>query len=457
MINHIIENAVMMNNPLEDPVFFNGFNSIFIYGDYMETTGQVKTIIQRLLAGGYEAYLVGGSVRDMVLGRRPHDQDIITSASPGQVKKIFNKVIPVGEKHGTVAVVENKASFEVTSFNSLEQDLSRRDFTMNSLAMDINGKVYDYFGGVDDIKNKVIRTVGNPGERFKADPLRLMRAVRFAVDLGFSMHAETRASIIENCHLIKDTAAERVRDELCKILLSGSPGRCVRLLQECGLLRHIIPELAECVGFEQWNRHHDKDVFEHTLAVLDNTPATLKVRMAALLHDVAKPVTFSLDEKNEGHFFNHNIVGEQMARVILNRLKFSNDTIAAVTSLVREHTSRYNQISTPGVKRLIRRIGAENLDDLFALQLADISGSAGPFDTGAVDRMRQEAASILAGREPLSVKDLAISGRDLINMGFPPGPKIGEIIKNLLELVLENPQLNTRKSLKNIVKENRSD
>jgi len=419
----------------------------------MDITEQVKMIIQRLLSGGYEAYLVGGSVRDMIMGRAPHDHDIITSASPAQVKKFFDKVIPVGEKHGTVSVVENKVSFEVTSFNSLEQDLSRRDFTMNSLAMDINGKVYDYFGGEADIKNKVIRAVGKPEQRFREDPLRLMRAVRFAIDLDFSLHFGTKAGIIENCHLIEDTAAERVRDELCKILLSGGPGRGIRLLQECGLLRHIIPELDKCVGFKQRSRYHDKDVFEHTLAVLDNTPGTLNVRLAALLHDVAKPATFSLDEKNEGHFFNHNIVGEQMARVILNRLKFSNDTVAAVTSLVKEHTGRYARISASGIKRLIRRVGAENLDDLFALQLADIKGSAAPFNTGAVDRMREEAASILASKGPLGVKDLAISGRDLIDMGFPPGPEIGKIIKGLLELVLENPELNTRENLVNMLRE----
>ncbi len=414
----------------------------------MDITEQAKTILQRLLARGYEAYLVGGCVRDMIMGRAPHDHDIITSASPAQVKRIFDKVIPVGEKHGTVAVVENKVSFEVTSFNSLEQDLSRRDFTVNSLVLDIDGKVYDFFGGKDDIRNRVIRTTGKPQRRFREDPLRLMRAVRFAIDLDFSLHTGTKAGIIENCHLIKDTAAERVRDELCKILLSSSPGLGIRMLQEYGLLRHIIPELAECVGFRQRSRHHNKDVFEHTLAVLDNTPGTLNVRLAALLHDVAKPATFSLDEKDEGHFFNHNIVGEQMARVILNRLKFSKDTIAAVTSLVKEHTSRYARLSTSGIKRLIR-----NLDDLFALQLADIKGSAAPSNTGAVDRMREDAASILASKEPLGVKDLAISGRDLIDMGFPPGPEIGKMIKGLLELVLENPEQNTREKLINILLE----
>lgn len=419
----------------------------------MEIPNQVKAIMQRLLSGGYEAYLVGGSVRDMIMGREPHDYDVITSASPAEVKNIFDKVIPVGEKHGTVAVIENKVSFEVTSIKSLEQDLSRRDFTVNSLAMDINGKVYDCFGGLDDIKNKVIRTVSNPEQRFREDPLRFMRAVRFTVNLGFSLHVETKAGIIENCHLIRETAPERIRDEFCKILLSGSPACGISLMQECGLLIHIIPELMECVGFEQRNKHHDRDVFKHTLAVLDNTPATLNVRLAALLHDVAKPVTFSLNEKGEGHFFNHNIVGEQMARAILNRLKFSNDTITTVTSLVREHTSRYTQVSASGIKRLIRRVGVDNINDLFELQLADIRSSARPFDTGAVDKMRKVADLILASKEPLGVKDLAISGRDLIDMGYPPGPGIGKIIKGFLELVLEKPELNTRESLMKMVKE----
>ncbi|MBP7058594.1 HD domain-containing protein, partial [Candidatus Gracilibacteria bacterium] len=186
--------------------------------------------------------------------------------------------------------------------------------------------------------------------------------------------------------------------------------------------------------------------------VLDNTPATLHVRLAALLHDVAKPVTFSLDEKGEGHFFNHNIVGEQMARAILNRLKFSNDTVVAVTRLIKEHTSRYARISTSGLKRLIKRVGVENINDLFELQLADVRGSANPSGAGAVDRMREEANSILSSKEPLGVKDLAISGRDLIDMGFQPGPEMGKIIKDLLELVLEKPELNNRENLINLLR-----
>lgn len=419
----------------------------------MDLPSEVKIVMQNLLTSGWETHLVGGCVRDMIMGRVPHDHDIITSASPAQVKEIFDKVIPVGEKHGTVTVIINKKNIEVTSFSTLEEDLSRRDFTMNSLAMDINGKVYDCFGGEDDIKSKVIRTVGRPEQRFREDPLRLMRAVRFTVDFGFTLSGETKAGIIENSHLVKGTAPERVRDELCKILLCESPASGISLLHECGLLLHIIPELVEGVGFEQRSKHHDKDVFKHTLAVLDNTPGILNVRLAALLHDVAKPRTFSLDENGEGHFFNHNIVGEQMSRVILNRLKFSNDTIAAVTSLVREHTSRYAQISASGIKKLIKRVGVENLGDLFELQMADIRGSARPFDTGAVDRMREEADSILASKEPLGVKDLAISGRDLIDMGFPSGPGIGKIIKDLLELVLEKPELNTRELLIKTVKQ----
>ena len=270
---------------------------------------KVEYILMHLEFNGYNAYLVGGSTRDIFNYKNPKDYDICSNATPEQVKKLFNKVILTGERHGTVTVILNGEHFEITTLrkdgiykdnrspeevyftSDLKEDVSRRDFTINSICIDVNRNVYDYFGGIKDIENKIIRAVGKAEDRYTDDSLRMLRAIRFSCQHNFTIEENTFQAIIKNAYLIQMISKERIRDELCKILMSDSPSKGIRLLQETGLLQYIIPELCECVGFKQYNIHHDKDIFEHILAVLDNTPKILEVRLGALLHDIAKSFT----------------------------------------------------------------------------------------------------------------------------------------------------------------------
>jgi tRNA nucleotidyltransferase (CCA-adding enzyme) len=417
----------------------------------------------------YQAYLVGGGVRDSFLNKEPKDFDVATSATPQQVKQLFDKVIPTGEKHGTVTVLIRNNSVEVTTLrkdgiykdfrhpeevfftDNLKEDLARRDFTINALAIDLNDKIYDYFGGLNDLKRGAIKAVGDPNDRFKEDPLRMMRAIRFACQLDFYVNISTLTSISTNSELINRISAERIKDELCKMLLSNYPEFGIRALLDTGLLKYTISELCECDNFDQHNIHHDKNVFDHIMEVLSNTPRILNIRLAALLHDIAKPKTFTLDENGNGHFYGHHIDGADIAEEILRRLKFDNKTIETVRTLVFEHMSRYDFLRVASIKKFINRVGIGNLNDLFELQIADIKGSAPPHDFSGVINLRQKVEDILTKEEPLTVKDLAINGYDLMELGYEPSKKMGDILKYLLEEVLINPNINTKDSLKDII------
>lgn len=427
-----------------------------------------KIVIKQLQNRGYEAYLVGGCVRDSLLEKEPKDYDITTSATPDQVIELFEKVVPTGIKHGTVTVIENEESIEVTTFrkdgsysdgrrpdevfysDNIEEDLKRRDFTMNAIAFDGVNYVDRHFG-ISDIENKIVRAVGSPNKRFKEDALRMLRAVRFACQLDFAIQTPTYYAIKDNAHLIRQVSNERVRDELVKILMSDNPSMGIRMLADSGLLQHIIPELDKCVGFNQQNPHHDKDVFNHILAVVEATPAILEVRLSALFHDIAKPETFTVDEQGIGHFYTHEIVGEKMTEDIMRRLKFDTTTIEVVCLLVKEHMSRYKQFSSSTIKRLINRVGAENIYNLFHLQIADILGHVPPHDIDIVSRMKDEADRILNEKQPLSVKDLQINGHDIMRLGFKQGKEVGRILNYLLEVVIESPEMNNFEKLKQIV------
>jgi len=436
----------------------------------MEIPRAVEYILSHLEYNGYNAYLVGGSTRDIFNYKNPKDYDICSNATPEQVKKLFNKVILTGERHGTVTVILNNEHYEVTTLrkdgiykdnrnpeevyftNDLKEDVARRDFTINSICIDINRNVYDYFGGLKDIENKIIRCVGNSDDRFSDDALRLIRGIRFSCQHNFTIEENTFKSIIKNAFLIQMISKERIRDELCKILMSDSPSYGIRLLQETGLLQFIIPELCECVGFEQMNPHHNKDVFEHILEVVDNTPKILNVRLSALLHDIGKPKTFTLDENNCGHFYQHHVIGADMTEEILKRLKFDNKTIENVKILVKYHMDRYETIRTNNTKKFINRVGIENLNDLFELQIADIKGSKVSNDYSCVIRLKEEVEKILNEKQPLTVKDLKINGYDLMELGVEQGFMIGKILNGLLEKVLDNYELNNRDVLLEIVR-----
>lgn len=430
----------------------------------MAVPGSVIQVMNVLEAAGHQAYLVGGSVRDILLGREPSDYDVATDARPEQVKALFPRAVPTGEKYGTITVL-NGMPIEVTTFrrdgfyadgrrpqnvefsDSLEEDVMRRDFTINALAMTENGILIDYVGGRSDLQAGIIRCVGDPDHRFREDALRMMRAVRFSSQLGFEIHSSTAAAATRNASLIANVSWERIRDELAKILVSDSPD--MRTLHEVGLLAFIVPELAACYGFDQMNEHHDEDVFEHTMRAIELSPPRLNVRLAAMLHDVGKPKAFTI-ENGKGHFYGHHLDGEQMAREILHRLRFDSHTISDVCILVREHMSRYAFLRPRNVKRFINRVGVGNLDDLFDLQIADVQASRPPYDPSGMLALRDECRRVLSEKAPLTVRDLAVNGHDLMEWGMAPGREMGAMLQTMLDAVLKDPSLNTADGLRGV-------
>ncbi len=429
--------------------------------DKTKILDEASDVLNNLKRLGYESYLVGGCVRDLCLCKDPKDWDLTTNATPEQVMSIFDHTIPTGIEHGTVTVLMNGVPVEITTFRSdgkysdnrrpdwvkfgvtIEEDVSRRDFTINGLLYD-GEKVIDFYNGLEDLKKGIVKSIGNAGDRYREDALRMMRAIRFSSQFGFTIESNTFQQIRVWGERIQQVSQERIRDELVKILLSDSPSEGVILLEEAGLLASILPELQACVGFNQQNYHHRKNVFEHTLKVLDSTPNGLNIRLAALLHDIAKPVTFSLGEDGVGHFYQHHVVGADMSTEILKRFKFDNNTIENVRILVREHMARYSKLREGSIKKLIVRLGENNVVDFINLQLADIIGSKPPFDFEGVIDLKREIQRILEAKEPLKVKDLAINGDDLIGMGIKPGKEMGKILNELLQSVMDNPELNNR-------------
>ncbi|MBQ4015236.1 MAG: HD domain-containing protein [Treponema sp.] len=454
---------------------------------------------------GFEAYLVGGAVRDEIMGKGAHDWDIATNARPEDVMKIFHRVIPTGIKHGTVTVHFMKKAIEVTTFRTesdysdgrhpdkveyaghIEEDLSRRDFTMNAMAASLkDGHIVDPYGGADDIKARVIRAVGVPHERFMEDGLRPVRAVRFASQLGFRIEENTWAAILRP-DILKKAAGislERFRDEFCKILLSPVPSVGLKLLEESGLLKIFVPELLQgraCVQSDE-RGFHSFDVLDHNFYACDGAvlrgalscsglprtsfaqeiPASdrlLILRLAALFHDVAKPSCKRVDG-GKITFYNHEIAGEKMARGILVRLKFSNAQIDAVCHLIKEHMFNYESSwSDAAVRRFVQRVGAQNIDALFDLRLADIYGmkrvEVRLHDTavcGKLLELRSRVDAALSQKSAMGLKDLAVNGGDLIALGIPAGKKMGAILKELFEAVTDDPAMNSRDALLGLAK-----
>jgi tRNA nucleotidyltransferase (CCA-adding enzyme) len=309
---------------------------------------------------------------------------------------------------------------------------------------------------MDDLNRKTIKCVGDPDKRFNEDALRMLRAIRFSCQLQFNIEKATYEAISRNSSLIKNISAERIRDELIKMITSEIPSRGIRMLHETGLIDYIIPELKESVGFDQKNSHHDKNIFDHIMSVLDNSPDGLIVRLSALLHDIGKPRTFTIDKKGIGHFYGHNTIGASMAEEILRRLRFDNTTIKKVSIIINEHMSAYNVMKNKTLKKFIGRVGVENIEELFELQIADSKGHRKDADYTPILKRREEVRKILAQGEPISVNQLKINGDDLMKLGFRPGKEIGVLLKELLDLVLEKPELNTKEDLMQIVKNKKS-
>lgn len=430
-------------------------------------------IIEELRNNGYEAFLVGGCVRDMLLGKIPNDWDICTEALPEKVLQIFEKnhtVFKKGIKHGTVGVIVNEGIFEITTYridkeysdhrrpskveftSSLKEDLKRRDFTINAMAFGLDGEIVDYFSGKEDLDKKLIRAVGNPEERFEEDALRILRAVRFSVQLNFKIEEKTAKAIESKKHLLEKISADRKREELNKMLISEVPSRGIRLMHELDILKYIIPELESGVGFEQKSPFHDKTVFEHTMDVLDSTDPILILRLSALLHDIAKPQTFSVDDRGIGHFYGHNSLGAVMTYDILKRLNYSKSDRREASDLVKYHMSVHDMQTKASVKRLIRKIGQETIEILIMLYYADKCSTLDKSNSEPGENFERIFNEIINSKEPMSLKDLEISGNDLMDMGFEKGPVIGEVLNKLFESVLENPENNNREKLLELAK-----
>lgn len=426
----------------------------------------VQQIIQRLEKEGYEAYAVGGCIRDTLLGRLPQDWDITTSACPQAVKELFSHTVDTGIRHGTVTVLLNRQGYEVTTYRidgeyedgrhpksvtftgELAEDLKRRDFTINAMAYNETRGLVDEFDGTGDLKRGIIRCVGSPVERFEEDALRMLRAVRFAAQLGFDIEEETGAAVAALSGTIAKVSAERIQMELVKLLLSPHPDM-LGLAYKLGLTKVFLPEFDRMMETDQRSIHHCYTVGEHTLRTLREVPADKQLRLAMLLHDVAKPCCKTTDENGQNHFKGHPQEGEKLAGEILRRLKFDNDTREQVCRLIRFHDDR-PKLSPRNVRRAISRIGAENMPALFAVKRADTLGQS--------MYQREEKLQYIKDYEELfheiqregqcvSKKTLALGGRDLIAMGMKPGEELGRMLDTLFEHVLEDPSLNTKERL----------
>jgi tRNA nucleotidyltransferase (CCA-adding enzyme) len=453
----------------------------------------VVALCRQLRAAGFEAWLVGGAVRDLLRGESAKDFDLATSARPHELVRLFGRkrTIPTGEAHGTMTVLTERDGarqhVEVTTYRgegvysdgrrpdevvfvrTLDEDLQRRDFTINAIAVDpLDLRISDPFGGRADLSARCIRAVGDPCERFREDGLRALRAVRFAaqlVDRGGSFHLDpaTAQAIPQALDVFRKVSAERVRDELVKILAAPRPSVGLELMRTTGLLAVVLPELLEGVGLHQ-NRFHAHDVWGHTLAAVDATvveqtrsPLWL-VRLGALLHDVAKPRTAAVKEGEPGEhtFYRHETVGAAMADVICRRLKLSNEERVTVAQLVLHHMFWYTPAWTDGtVRRFISRVGAERLADLFALRAGDVRARGRGEDPGReIDELQQRVREQLAAAAALKITDLAIDGAEVMRvLAITPGPLVGEVLRRLLERVLDDAALNQPDRLRALARE----
>jgi tRNA nucleotidyltransferase (CCA-adding enzyme) len=432
----------------------------------MQIPQKVTQIIQQLEAAGFESYAVGGCIRDTLLSRTPDDWDITTSATPQQVKSIFPRTIDTGIQHGTVTVMISHEGFEVTTYRidgeyedsrhpkeviftpNLSEDLKRRDFTINAMAYNEKDGLVDLYGGIEDLNRKVIRCVGNPIERFTEDALRILRAIRFSAQLGFTIDEDTKNAITTLAPTLKNISAERIQAELTKLLTSPNPDY-MRIAYELGVTSVILPELDKAFATLQNNPHHMYNVGEHLMHTLVNTRNDKSLRIAALLHDIGKPETKTTDSDGIDHFHGHVEKGEQMAGTILKRLKYDNDTIAKAKTYIRYHDVQIEP-NQKAVRKAINKIGKDYFPQVLEIKRADTLAQSEylrkeKLDT--LDQLEEIYSEILSQNQCVSLKELEITGSDLIKIGVPRGKRIGEILNQLLEVVIENPENNKHEIL----------
>lgn len=431
---------------------------------------KVDTIIKRIQSAGFEAYAVGGCVRDSLLGREPGDWDITTSALPHQVKGLFEKTFDTGIEHGTVTVLLGREGFEVTTYRidgeyedsrhpkdviftgNLAEDLKRRDFTINAMAYNEGTGVVDIFGGMDDLAKGTIRCVGDAKERFSEDALRILRAVRFAAQLGFEIEEETKLGIRQMAGDLANISAERIQTELIKMVISPHPEQ-ILAAWELGITKVILPEFDAMMETKQETPHHKYNVGIHTVKAMEAVAPDKVLRLTMLLHDCAKPQMKTIDENGVAHFKGHDVKGEETAKTILKRLKFDNDTMRKVCRLVRWHD--YRMPAAPkAVRKAVYKIGEDIFAEYLAVRKADLEAQA--------DYQKEEKEANLKGAEAcyreilekkqcVSLKTLAVSGSDLIAAGMSPGKEIGIMLQKLLDYVIEHPEENEKDTLLTLV------
>jgi len=438
----------------------------------------LKEIASVFNSSGKEIYLVGGAVRDMLMGKKVHDWDLTTNALPGEVtdivRRIGGKTVPTGIKHGTVTVLYKKASIEVTTFRieegytdgrrpdqvsysaDINEDLSRRDFTMNAIALRLSdAHIVDPFNGKKDITARIIRCVGNAADRFNEDGLRPLRAVRFASQLDFEIEPNTLNAIHGALKISAKVSWERVRDEIDKILASNVPSRAFLLMEKSGLLELFLPELAVCRGVEQ-KGYHEFDVLDHSLLACDfaaEKDFSQIVRLAALFHDIGKPSVRGIDEETGVcTFYRHEEASADMCRAVMERLRYPNLLTDSVCHLIKEHMFKYqDDWSDAAVRRFIARVGETNLKDIYSLRRCDTFAFSGKESkVSTLTSFANRIDELLAQGQIFSLKDLAVSGNDLMTAGIPAGKMMGMILKELMETVLDDPAQNTRERLMEI-------
>lgn len=428
----------------------------------------VQFIIHKIMAAGFEAFAVGGCVRDSILGRTPKDWDITTSALPQQIKALFPRTVDTGIQHGTVTVLLNGEGYEVTTYRidgryedgrhpaevtftpSLEEDLRRRDLTINAMAYNDQRGLVDLYGGRRDLRDGIVRCVGDPLERFQEDALRMMRTIRFSAQLGYRIEENTKDAIGRLADTLARVSAERIQAELVGLLTSPHP-EYLREAYECGVTRVFLPEFDKAMETGQNHPHHRGSVGEHTLWALSASKPDRTIRLAVLFHDMGKPDTLTVDDQGITHFYGHAKKGEEITRKILQRLKFDNGTVQAVCKLVLYHDYAYAaEPDMADLRRMIHKIGEDAFPGLFEVRRADILGQSSLGREEKLARLEGWESmyqTLSAERQCVSLRTLAVSGRDLCGIGMRPGREIGEMLERLLELVLEDPSCNTKEFL----------
>ena len=425
-----------------------------------------KKILDTMHKAGFEAYVVGGCVRDALLGREPMDWDITTNALPEDTKKLFRRTIDTGIEHGTVTVMMGKEGYEITTYRidgkyednrhpsevtftkNLTEDMKRRDFTINAMAYNEEEGLIDKFGGVDDLNNRVIRCVGEPMERFSEDALRIMRAVRFSAQLDYSIEVRTAAAVKELAPTLKKISAERIQVELIKLLESDHPEKFMDLY-ELGITKVILPEFDTCMVTKQKNPHHVYDVGTHIVKSLEYVRADKVLRLSMLLHDIGKPATIKSDEEGIDHFHGHAELGAKMAHSIFRRLKFDRETMDRVCNLIKYHDYRF-PAEPRNVRRAINKVGVEDFPLLLEVKYADTMAQSMYYrkeKLEALEEIRKLYDTIIEEKECVTLKQLAVGGRELIALGISPGKQIGDILSAMLSDVIDNPEHNTKEYL----------